>query len=503
MSKVKSALALIALSILVAVLCFVCTVSFPMGIDYFNSVIAKTDKDVNFGGTSLDGTYNGGGYVAMYYPDGIISAQEFADNRDGIADEQEREEYKAKYAASPSGTLYYEIDKVCGEDKKTPSAEFAASFAETVDLIAERYEKLHLAGVRVDVADGYTVRISLPADMSDQGAVLQAFSYTGDISVGYGEDADSATTIMPRASSRKEEEHEIGHYITGFSSRVGADGTAYVIINFTAAGREVIATQTATAADSSSTMFFKIGDSSAIQLTVSEAIDESSLYISGSYTAQSAEAVAVAFDTALSAKGDFVELASDELYRFDALFGNDALLYLYIAFGVLFVGMTVFFFVRYHLLAFAHLYSFLLFFFPMALCVWAIPFLSIGVETFVGLMLAAVVLCVSNAVSYECARKEFALGKTMISSVKTGYKKCFWSVFDVHIALALFGFVTFFIALTGLSAFAFTFALGVVFSGVCALAVNRFAWAALMAQSKHQGRFCNFKADAAEGDDDE
>ena len=56
-------------------------------------------------------------------------------------------------------------------------------------------------------------------------------------------------------------------------------------------------------------------------------------------------------------------------------------------------------------------------------------------------MLASVLLCVSNAVTFESARKEYALGKTMTSSVKTGYKKCFWKLFDLHIVVAIIAFL--------------------------------------------------------------
>ena len=116
-------------------------------------------------------------------------------------------------------------------------------------------------------------------------------------------------------------------------------------------------------------------------------------------------------------------------------------------------------------------------------------------------MLMFGVLSVSNAITYEYARKEYAHGKTMSSSIKTGYKKCMWHIFDLHIVLALIGFVGFGIALTSLRSFLFLTGLLALFSGIASLAVNRFTWATMMAFTKNKKAFCNFKVE--EADDDE
>ena len=99
---------------------------------------------------------------------------------------------------------------------------------------------------------------------------------------------------------------------------------------------------------------------------------------------------------------------------------------------------------------------------------------------------------------FEKAKAEYATGKTMVSSVKTGYSKSFWNLFDLHIVLALAGFFTFFVALPALSSFAFVFGLTAVFSGLGSLLINRFNWAILMAYTPKKGAFCNFKREETE-----
>ena len=116
-------------------------------------------------------------------------------------------------------------------------------------------------------------------------------------------------------------------------------------------------------------------------------------------------------------------------------------------------------------------------------------------------LFGAITLSVSDAMSYEYARKEYATGKTMTFAVKSGYKKCFFHIFDAHIVLAALGFITYFIALTELSVFAFTLGIGMFFAGLCSLAVNRFCWYIMMPFAKDKAKFCRFKREEVEEDD--
>ena len=339
--------------------------------------------------------------------------------------------------------------------------------------------------------DGYAVRVFVP--QSDTAA-FTTLSYTGEFTVKYGSDSSSATTIMPARATET-----IKDYVKGAYSRAGADGTSYVVIDFTKKGREALAKATDGAADASATAFFRVGENDALQLSVSEKIDQDSLYISNSsFTDISAKSSAVLIDTALNGTRTELSFTVGDTMNYHAMYGENSLMWLYIVYGVLALAMLVFFFVRYHLLGFVHLYTYLLFLCATVLCVWAIPFLTLSVETFVAFLFTSVLLSVSDVVTFEKAKEEYATGKTMVSSVKTGYSKCFWNLFDLHIVVALAGFFTFFVALSPLSSFGFLVGLTAVFSGLGTLLVNRFNWAILMAYTPKKGAFCNFKREETE-----
>lgn len=499
MGKKKSVVLLIIYTLLIAVLCFICTVSFSYGTDNmytFSSVMRMMDKDADLGlayGANADaGAYLGGGYSAVYYPEGVISAKEYDDNIRDMS-EEDAAEYADTYVRYPdaNGSVYLEKG-VAANDDGTMQDSFKSAFDSALKTVTERVARLRVDGARVDVVGDYAIRVFMPSMMDGEYSAMTLFAYTGALDIRCGTDEASATSLFNITSK-----YSLSDYIKSIGSRTSGD-TAYVEFIFTDMGQEALKTATSGAAETAVTLYFYVGDTSVISLSVSEVYDQNSLYISGSYTAETANAVAVLFDTAMSGSADDLTFTAGDAYFQPALYGGNTVYMLYIAFGVCFVAMMAFFFIRYRRLGFVHLYTYLLFLFAMILCGWSIPFVYLSVETFLAFMLASVLLCVSNAVTFESARKEYALGKTMTSSVKTGYKKCFWKLFDLHIAVALIAFLVAAIAISSLQVAAFVLGLATVFSGVGTLAVNRFGWAVMMATSKQTGKFCNFKREEVE-----
>lgn len=497
MGKVKSAILITLFTLVIAALCFVCTVSFNYGTDgihKFNSVLRMTDKDADLGGGyGSNGEYNGGGYLVTYYPDGVISAKEYADNLGGYADETEKADYEKSYVPYSDGTLYLNKDDVC-DGGAEPSEAFKASFKNTVNLLEKRFSLLKKDGAELSVTDDYTIRAFLPKNTMNSALAAFTFnSYTGDFSVRYGSSEDAAETIMPKGNKT------ITDYFKKASTRTTADGTSYIVLKFTDKGREVIKEKTA----ESGTMYFTVGENTVIPLSVSEEIDQSTLYISGTYTAETAAMCANVINTVINTAGadDTLSLSIGESVQFEGLYGGNALTSLYIAYGVCFLAMMAFFFVRYRRLGFVHLYTYLIFTLAMILCVYGISFLYLSLETFIAFLLVSLLLSASNVITFEYAKKEYATGRTMASSVKAGYKKCFWHIFDLHIVIAVLSFITFGIGLANLSAFAFILGLGTVFSGICCLALNRLMWAIMMSFTPNKGGFCNFKREEVEDDD--
>ncbi len=515
MSKVKSAVALTLITILILGMCFMCTVSFSYGTDRmytFNSVVSMLTKDAKLGGQLADGeNYLGGGYTAVYYPEGVISAQQYEDDLNALketaanaaaADKAEAEEavgkYEAKYIRYPdaNGPICLEKETVCGSENGTEvTEEFKKNFQNAVSQFRTRYEGLHLEDVKLQIADDYTVAVTVPAYTGAQGVILTQFAYTGAFNMGYGSDAASATKLTLAKGET------VRDYVKGAHASFNGS-TYFVVIDLTDAGRQVIADWTASAAETAVTMYFYVGDNALISLSVNETIDENTLGISGSYTDETSKVVALAMDTALRGAETDLTFRVEDVVRTHAGFSDLALTLIYVSAGLLILGMLAFFFLRYRGLGLAHLYTFLIWFFLMLFIVWGVPQLHLGIETLLALILGGALLAVSDVMTYEAARKEYAMGRTMASAVKAGYKKCFWRLFDLHIAVAVLGVLLFAIGLTELSVFGLTLCIGAVLSGLGSLFVSRFHWAAFLSfvSRDGKGKFCNFKQEVEDDD---
>ncbi len=539
MGKVKSALYLTLVTILLAGLCLMCTVSFNYG-DFkgFRSILLSTEKDAllgnGFSGEATAGeyemltdgsTYVGGGYSVVYYPEGVLSQDAYEselERRQALCDsltaagneadgdelakaQKDLKDYEENYAKK--GSLYFRVGAYDAEDAEkkgvcslgegnavTFDEKFEAAFQAAVCQLQTRVTELGLEDARVEVRDTYSVSVFLPALMGTQGQgnVMTDLGTFGAFDLKYGSSEDSATGIAFDADKNE----TIRDYVKS-AYYVSNGGTPSVAISFTKAGREAVKNWTAEASGSTY-LYFYVGDRSVITLTASQQIDQSTLYISGSYTAPWAKSAALAIDTALNGQATDLAFSVGEVYVQEALFGGLAFTLCCIACAVLFVAMLIGMFVRYHLLGFVYLYSLLIYLFPMILLVWGIPVLHLGIETFLAVAFGALLLTASTAYTYEGARKEYAQGKTIVTSVKGSYKKCFWPVFDLHIVLALISFVTYFIAMGELAVFAFTMGLATVLSGLISLAVGRFDWACMMSFAKDKGKFCNFKREELE-----
>jgi len=474
MGKKKSAACLILITLLILGFFVWCIIpTFSIGIKEYHSVIDVIKKDVALGG----------GYTATYYPEGVISEEEYNTSITGYgSDTEKRDEFIAKYQKHGTGAIYLEKETVLDSEGKVDEA-FSEAFEANVSALSSRFEKSHIDGARVEVADDYTIRVTLPDYLSNAGTYAQIFAYTGEATVAFG-DTDTVIMQATKKVSMKD-------YIKGAWSRT-VQGTSYVVIDFTEEGRALLKEKTADTS-SSKTLYFMVGDQSLIPLSISEQLDQESLAISGSYTEETAQAVAIVFDNAINGAETSLKMEMGDLQPFESNYGEFTIWFAYIGLGVLMLASIVFFFVKYHRLGFAHLYGLLAYFDCMALCIAFIDFVHLGLGGIAAIALNVIVYSVSNYICFERAKSLRETKKNMTASIKTGYKNSLSVVLDTHIVLAAIGFITFAIALTELRVAAFIFGMGTLLSAACTMLVTRFCWAIMMPFAKSKDKFCNFR----------
>ncbi len=553
MSKTKSVVMTTLLTIVIVVLCLVCvvpefTVPFRVGgiWNKYNSVVSVTSY-----GSDL-----GGGYSAVYYPEGVVSAEDYAkqvNTFEGELDAAIREylgidadeahtldELKTLYENSAKGSkavddalynvteyvdeyvaynsanfpaikddkvtnaaLYLKVNEVCAAisgqaGQYAIKDDFKADFENTVKVIAKRFDKKNLKSLDVSVKDGVTVQVSVPRTVEDPEALFTQMGYTGEFVLkSHDKVALKAGPQTAMTAYFKK--------VTSISS--GDEGV--VRFDLTEEGREQIRkiTETLRTDETDATLYFYIGDNQIIGLGLgeqTEGIDEDALFISGSFTPESAENVAIVVESALKDGTVDLALSVSETTDYTVTAGSNAMNIVYIVFAAVMVAMFAFSIIRYKGLGVTHAYAYLSYLICMLMFIAFLPGMALSASGVLAVALTSVMMVLSNYYIFENIRKEFNTGKTLSSAIKAGYKRSLSPMLDMHIVLFVIGLVLFFASIGEVATFAYIFLLGVLMSGISTLLLTRYYWyimRGLVASSK-QHQFSGFKREVSEDDED-
>ena len=363
MGKKKSVVLIVLSTIVLAALVFISVASFPLGTPYyFQPLLGLIDLSTDLGG----------GYYTVYYPEGVISEKEYdalvadyearletPDTSDDVADPAD--EY------TRHGGVYLSADITASDGSVTER--FAAEFDTAYRILQERFEQKNLSGHAVKLQDDYTVRVEVPATAEDASTLFDTFAYSGELRF-----TDEHFETLMDGNAR---------YVKSAEAVQMTEDTYGVAINFTAEGQArfyEVTTELAAAASSDSTgsdehnhtMFYLcIGEDRLLYAEISEAMNQPTVYISGSFNeVESAETVAVLINSALADEDVFsIELNAPYVYSLAPTMGENAGLWVAIAFGVLSLAMIVWSLVRYKGMGLAHVYGFLTFALVYILCI--------------------------------------------------------------------------------------------------------------------------------------
>ena len=498
MGKKKSVVLIILVTVVLAGLLFLSvTPSFYVSTaQKFNSLLSIVDF-----GSDL-----GGGYYTVYYPEGVISRSEY----DMLVEEYE--ETKATPETNDDvddpaehyfrkGGIYLS-ETVCDAEGNVTET-FQAEFESAFNAIKSRFEQKNFIDHSVKKQDGYTIRVEVPYTDESVDTLFESFAFSGSLIFS---DTDTSTEKKNVLMSGTTE------YIKGASVANAGDSGYAVAIRFTKEGRAKFAEITgdlvsAASSDSSSsgstssaTLYMYVGTENLMSATLSEALDQDTVYISGNYsTRESAETIACVINSTLDEDNVFnIRLDTSDINEFAPTMGEHAALGAAIAIGVLVLAMIVFSLVRYKGMGLAHVYGFLTYALLLILCISLIGGIVLNAGGLLAIVLSAAVMTSFNWYAFANIRSEFASGKTLTASVKAGYKKSLALTIDVHIVLAVLSAILYLISLGTVRYMSLIFLLGTVISAACTLAVTRFYLYMFLAQPKNKIAFCNFKREETE-----
>lgn len=474
MNKKKSTAWLVIVTIVLAVVCAVCFLSFPIPgtVKEFKSVLSNIGL----------GSELGGNYYTTYYPEGVLSKEDYELRLEQL-EGNEKEKFVATYEAH--GGVYVESAKM-GND-------FNKKFSEAFDAISYRFDKLGIAGYVVSVEDDYTITVSLPSSAKYAENTFEYFAYDGVFSMG---------KAAGQADLGESRYHALSDYFTRAQENM-RDRTPFVQIGLTKDGQEQVYTLSndIAASEDSKTLYFNVGERSVVSMEIDTAIrGTDKVYITGFNTLEQAKANAVVLDSAINGHTFEMKFTVGTVYEEGATLGEYATTVLLVILAVLFVAMAVYFIVRFRGVGVAHLYSFLTFALVMIIFLACMPGIFMNTSTLLAVLLSSALLIVSNVYAFNRSKFEFDLGKTITASVKLGYKKALYPTVEAHVLVFIGALLAALIGVTELQMFGIVLAFGVLISALCSLLMTRVYWYLLMQQAKNAFKFCNWKR---EDNDDE
>ena len=327
MGKKKSVALIILVTVVLAALLFI-SVTPPF---YVNA----TQKLTSLLSTVDLGADLGGGYSVVYYPEGVISGEEYvgmvANYEESKADgDTEVTDPADEYTAHKG---IYLSDTIVDGDSVTEK--FRTEFESAFRALQIRYEGKNFTDYTIKLQDDYTIVVEVP-DVQDKESVSDMFTqlaYSGSLIFS---DTDTSTNTKNILMT--------GDASTIKSAKVvdsGEDAGGFAVaINLTKEGRSQFAQITAdlasAAGDSgSATLYMYVGTEVLMQAGVSSTLDQSTIYISGSFTTrESAETVACVINSLLDEDNVFdLHLDASQIYTFAPTMGENVALIAAIVIG--------------------------------------------------------------------------------------------------------------------------------------------------------------------------
>ncbi len=538
MGKKKSVVFMTFITIVILVLCAV--VAFPKvtlpgsgGIKKWNPAALQMDLGAEFEG----------GHYAYYYPVGVISETEYDNNvealEEGLEDykktsasvaqeefdrrvkelEEELEEYKNSY--KQHGSLYLSTDAddciFTMDNIEEVSDGFKDAFKKATQTVSARFAKRAQATgstYRVSVVDDYALRIDISAtenseDMSSFDYASNTFAQFANLgALSFKTETESGLTVVDQL---KDEGTSINDLIKRVSVKTQYK-IAYLKITFTEEGKEML--NEFKANSEATSLNLTLGEESILGITTETINTKNEVEFGVQYEEQVlyAEALCAVINSALEEGAlyindnektpfEFKTPTSAEVRTYAPVYGEN-LIWVYVAILVAMVIACAIAIVKMGGFGVMNAYTSLSYVIITALCY---AFISGGVFAVtlgsVFVFLAGLALTnVLHVYIYNAIKKEVALGKTVASSIKNGYKKTLWNIVDVY-AVLLLGAIALLIGVASLNAVASQAVICVIAAAFCNLLWGRMINVMLFSASKDKYKY--FRLVREDDEDDE
>ena len=534
MGKKKSVVLMTLLTIVIAALCVI--TAFPAfrlpwsanTKDSWNPAVLQFDVGRDFGS----------GYYTYYYPNGVITENEYETNVRGyeaaydeavssgdqkdIDDAAEAlKEYKAAYASVEGiNGLCFSTDEDDGvliqndDGTWSVSADFDVAFNKAVNEVKNRYEAKEYEYHSVAIVNDYVVRVELGAgEKTETQYAKDPATYVSDAFTSFNLFGEFTFMADGANLSAFDGEKTMRDFIKEIKLKTKQE-VVWLQIEFTGAGKEMIKE-------------FKNSEATALVPAVGGVVlerlqipkdyvgDKISYPIAEEGDIRYAETIAILLESSMNMGviyiGDadanmpiefrFTELKADSIRAFTNDYGKNVLYWVFGGLLLVMVALMVLSIVKMGKFGIVNVYTNLSYFIITALCFAFITegVLELSAAAIMIFLFGLVMVNAFHAYTYNAIKNEVLQGKTVQSAVKKGYKKTLWNVIDVY-AVLLVAALSLLVGVANLHTLAIHSLICVITAAFCNLLWERGINYTLLSACKDKYKYFRF---VREDDDDE
>ncbi|MBR5439760.1 MAG: protein translocase subunit SecD [Clostridia bacterium] len=369
-------------------------------------------------------------------------------------------------------------------DGSNDEVDIDKEFDSAVDVLRQRLDKkgyteatITIQGVGAD----REIRVEVPALDENYEEVLEIICSAGVL------------TFEVEDSVKLEGSHVKTSY-AGYDN----DGLPVVYLEFTDEGRSLFSQITGELAGTGKTLDIKLDGTVYSSATVSEQITSNSAIISGLSDFETAQNIAAVVE------GGRLEINFElgESNKISASLGENALKASVIAGAIGLLVIFAIMILKYRGLGIVASISLSIYTVLLIVLLALIPVVQLTLPGIAGIILSIGMAVDANVIIFERIREEYVAGKTVISSVKAGYRRAFVTIFDGNITTILAAIILWILCPGTIKGFAITLLIGVVLSMITAIVLSRFILKLLMNLSENNNKFLGLKREVVYDEED-
>ncbi len=370
------------------------------------------------------------------------------------------------------------------EDGSNEGVDIDEEFDSAVDVLRQRLDSKGYTEATITVQGigaEREIRVEIPALEDDYEEVLEIICSAGVLTF----EVENAVKLE-------------GRHVKDSYAGYDNDGKPIVVLEFTDEGRELFTQITGELQGTTTTIDIKLDGTVYSSATVNEQIVGSSATISGLTDFETAETIAAVV------KGGKLKINFElgESNKISATLGENALKASVIAGAI---GLLVIFglmIAKYRGMGIVASLALSVYTVSLIGLLALIPWVQLTLPGIAGIILSIGMAVDANVIIFERIRDEYASGKTVVSSVKSGFKRAVITILDGNITTILASIILWILCPGTIKGFAITLFIGVVLSMITAIVLSRFILTLLMSLSNNSIKFLGLNREVLLNEED-